>query len=80
MCEREREEEREGCGVCELEGGISTALLCDWKFNRERDGGRHAGEEEEEGRARESNAKALHIGMEFQGNSIGCEQCHTVTA
>ena len=24
-------------------GGISTALLCDWKFNREREGGRQEG-------------------------------------
>lgn len=30
--DRERENRREG--------GISTALLCDWKFNREREGGR----------------------------------------
>lgn len=52
--------------MCESsrEGGISTALLCDWKFNREREGGRQegsrgGGERRERGGNERRNAKAL---------------------
>lgn len=56
--ERERERNRR-------EGGISTALLCDWKFNREREGGR--GRRSRMLKLDERRREREPTGVEFQG-------------